>query len=155
MLHLPPQPQGRPPAMGDQTSSSTTTPTQPQHPLQQYPRQQPLKGRETSVVQTAIAQKGAAVAATTEAGLILAGGPGAQGAPRQPDGLGMLIEAASGSGGGDGGQTYDPVPAQEYYQHQAAGPLAGNDGYEYELNCYMQDGVPQVQNAGWGAMYGY
>lgn len=80
---------------------------------------------------------------------------------RQTDGLGLLIEAfdthQGGGMAGPAGQPYDPSMAgqhAEYYHHQGAG-LPGNDGYENELQFYM-DGAPNMQNwVGNGGMYGY
>ena len=83
------------------------------------------------------------------------------GARPTTDGLGLLIEAfdthqGGGAMGGSSGPAYDPSMAgqHEYYPHQGTG-LAGNDGYENELQFYI-DGAPNMQNwVGNGGMYGY
>lgn len=78
------------------------------------------------------------------------------------DGLGLLLEAFDSHQGANmaapGGQGYDPNLAanQAGYYGQPGTAMPGNDGYENELQFYI-DGAPSVHGwVGTGAgMYGY
>lgn len=88
------------------------------------------------------------------------------GARPTTDGLGLLLEAfdthqggasmAAAATGSD--QTYDPnaVANQAGYYGQSGAAIPGNDGYENELQFYI-DGAPTVQSwvSGGPNMYGY
>lgn len=88
------------------------------------------------------------------------------GARQTTDGLGLLLEAfdthqgAAATAGGD--QPYDPnvvvTQAGGYYGQPGAAAMPGNDGYENELQFYI-DGpaAPNVQGwmAGGPGVYGY
>lgn len=88
------------------------------------------------------------------------------GARPTTDGLGLLLEAfdthqgganmAAAANGSD--QTYDPnaVANQAGYYGQSGAAIPGNDGYENELQFYI-DGAPTVPSwvPGGPNMYGY
>lgn len=83
--------------------------------------------------------------------------------PTTTDGLGLLLEAFDSHQGANmaaagAGQAYDPnlAASQAGYYGQPGTAMPGNDGYENELQFYI-DGAPTVHGwVGTGAgMYGY
>lgn len=86
------------------------------------------------------------------------------GARQTTDGLGLLLEAfdthqgAAAAAGAD--QPYDPnavVTQAGYYGQPGAAAMAGNDGYENELQFYIDGPAAPVQGwmTGGPGMYGY